>query len=271
MSPEYPLSTSALLVTTPAGCIILRLVETVRICALTEAKNMYFIRDYDGPRPYQIGSNPDVLILGQDPTIDTHTRFDIVLGLGLSTASTGKESINLQNYIFDDILSPLGIDRSRIIATNLVNLYYYDVPNREIAKAYRRLILETAEREGIDINQYPDRTNGAILHALNFKAKTQGDFERLLSLQSINHMITLGEPVFQVIRERYRLELPMKIQAVLEDVGGEPKAVDICGKRISLLPLPHVFNKNDTKWKFYVRFLQEKLPALATWYGIRPP
>jgi len=232
---------------------------------------MYFIRDYDGPRPYQIGSNPDVLILGQDPTIDTHTRFDIVLGLGLSTASTGKESINLQNYIFDDILSPLGIDRSRIIATNLVNLYYYDVPNREIAKAYRRLILETAEREGIDINQYPDRTNGAILHALNFKAKTQGDFERLLSLQSINHMITLGEPVFQVIRERYRLELPMKIQAVLEDVGGEPKAVDICGKRISLLPLPHVFNKNDTKWKFYVRFLQEKLPALATWYGIRPP
>jgi len=232
---------------------------------------MYFIRDYDGPKPYQIGSNPDVLILGQDPTIDTHTRFDIALGLGLSPASTGKESINLQDYIFGDILSPLGINRSRVIATNLVNLYYYDVPNRKIAKEYQHLILEIAERESIDISQYPDRTNGAILHALNFKAKTQGDFERLLSLQSIDHMITLGEPVFQVIRERYKLELPIKIQAVLENLSREPNVVGICGKRVSLLPLPHIFDKNNARWKFYARFLQEKLPHLATWYYLQTP
>ena len=229
---------------------------------------MYFIRDYNGPEAYKIGSNPDVLILGQDPTIDTHTRFDIALGLGLSTASTGKESINLQNYIFGDILSQLRIDRSRIIATNLVNLYYYDVPNKKIAKAYQRLILEIAERESIDISQYPDRMNGAILHALNFKAKTQGDFERLLSLQSIDHLITLGEPVFQVLRERYGLELPTKIKAVLENLGREPNVVGICGKKVSLLPLPHIFNKNNARWKFYARFLQEKLPHLATWYDL---
>ena len=229
---------------------------------------MYFIRDYNGPETYQIGSNPDVLILGQDPTIDTHTRFGIALGLGASTSSTSKESINLQNYIFGDILSPLGIDRSRIIATNLVNLYYYDVPNREIAKTYRRLILETAEREGIDISQYPNKTNGGILHSLNFKAKTQGDFERLLGLQSIEHLITLGEPVFQVLRERYGLELPTKIKAVLENLGRGPDLVRICGKRVSLLPLPHIFNKNNANWKFYTRFLQEKLPALAAWYRL---
>ena len=232
---------------------------------------MYFIRDYDGPEPYQIGSNPDVLILGQDPTIDTHTRFRFALGLGASTSSTSKESTNLQDYVFGEILSPLGIDRSRIIATNLVNLYYYDVPNRKIAKAYQRLILEIAERESIDISQYPDRTNGAILHALNFKAKTQGDFERLLSLQSIDHLITLGEPVFQVLRERYGLELPTKIKAVLENLGREPNLVRICGKRVSLLPLPHIFNRNNARWKFYVRFLQEKLPHLATWYDLRTP
>ncbi len=228
---------------------------------------MYFIRDYDGPKPYQIGSNPDVLILGQDPTIDTHTRFEMVLGLGTSTPSTDKESINLQNYIFGEILSPLDIDKSRIIATNLVNLYYYDVPNRKIAKAYERLILETAEREGIDIGQYPDKTNGAILHALNFKARTQSDFERLLNLESIDHLITLGEPVYQVLRERYRLELPVKIRAVLEKLDGEPKVVGIYGKRVSLLPLPHIFNKNNPRWKFYRQFLQEKIPLLAAWYG----
>ncbi len=143
------------------------------------------------------------------------------------------------------------------------------MPNRKIAKTYRRLILETADRESIDITQYPDRTNGAILHALNFKAKTQGDFERLLNLWPIDHLITLGEPVFQVLRERYRLELPIKIQAVLENLGGEPKVVGIGSKRVILLPLPHVFNKNNAKWKFYVRFLQEKLPHLATCYDLR--
>lgn len=229
---------------------------------------MYFIRDYDGPKTYRIGPNPDVLIVGQDPTIDTHTRFDVVLGLGPSSSSTSRESTNLQKYIFGDILSPLDIDKNRIIATNLVNLYYCDVPNREIAKSYQRLILEIAEREGIDINQYPDKTNGAILHALNFKAKTQGDFETLLSSQPIDHMITLGEPVFQVITERYRLDLPMRIQAVLERLGREPDVVELCDKRVTLLPLPHIFDKKNPRWKFYTRFLQEKLPALATWYRL---
>ena len=125
----------------------------------------------------------------------------MVLGLGASSSSTDRVSINLQNYIFSDILSPLDIDRSRIIATNLVNLYYYDVPNSIVAKAYPRLIRETAKREGIDVRQYPDRPNGAILHALNFKARTQDDFENLLNSRSIAHLITLGEPVFQVLRE----------------------------------------------------------------------
>ena len=227
---------------------------------------MYFIRDYDGPRPYQIGSNPGVLILGQDPTIDTHTRFDTVLGLALSSGSASRESMHLQNYILGDILSPLGIDRNRIIATNLVNLYYFDVPNRKIAKEYQRLILDTAEREGIDTRQYPDKTNGAILHALNFKAQTQGDFEKLMGSQPIAHMITLGEPVFQVLRERYRLELPSRIQSVLESLGEEPVVVEICGRWISLLPLPHIFNKSNARWRFYRHFFQANLPALAAWY-----
>jgi len=232
---------------------------------------MYFIRDYDGPRPYQIGADPDVLILGQDPTIDTHTRFDTVLGLALSADSASRESMNLQNYIFRDILSPLGIDRNRIIATNLVNLYYFDVPNRKIAKAYQRLILDTAEREGIDTRQYPDKTNGAILHALNFKARTQGDFEKLMGSQAMAHLITLGEPVFQVLRERYGWEVPARIQAVLEQLGREPKVVEICGRRVSLLPLPHIFTKNDPKWVYYREFLEKKLPALSSRYHMRTP
>jgi len=230
---------------------------------------MYFIRDYEGPKAYQIGRDPDVLVLGQDPTTDPHTRFGTVLGLGSLTSSSLRESIKLQNYIFGDILGPLGIDRSRIIAANLVNLYYHDVPNRKIAKPYERLILEIAEREGIDISQYPDKTNGAILHALNFKARTQGDFEKLIGPKSVNHLITLGEPVFQVIRERYRLNLPVRIQAVLENLGTEPHVVRICDKTVSILPLPHIFRRNNPTWKFYTKFLQERLPHLAAWYDLQ--
>jgi len=228
---------------------------------------MYFIRDYNGPKSYQVGTNPDVLVLGQDPTINRSTRFETVLGLGASVSSSDRQSVNLQNYIFGKILSPLGIDKSRITATNLVNLHYYDIPNGKIAKTYKDLILSMAEKEGIDVAQYPDKTNGAILHALNFKAKTQQDFEDILGLSSIRHLITLGEPVFQVLKERYNLELDAKIKDVLALIDDRPKVVEIAGKEISFLPLPHIFNENNSRWKFYKLFLRDNLPRLRNWYN----
>ena len=108
--------------------------------------------------------------------------------------------------------------------------------------------------------------NGAILHALNFKARTHGDLEELFRLQPIHHLITLGEPVFQVLRERFKLELPNKIKAVLETVDREMKVIELFGKKVTLLPLPHIFNKNNPRWDFYRRFIEERLPNLTTIY-----
>lgn len=230
---------------------------------------MYFIRDYDGPEPYRGSSSPDVLILGQDPTVDQNTRFARVLGLEHSESSSERESSFLQNYIFNKILMPLGINKTRIIATNLVNLYYYDVPNRKIAKRYQDLIVNTAKREGIDVRKYPNKTNGAILHALNFKARTQRDFEEILKLPSICHLITLGEPVFQVLMERYNLDLDLKIKDVLKKLleKGHPLNVRMYNKRISLLPLPHIFNESNPKWQFYTRIISNDLKRLKTFYN----
>jgi len=227
---------------------------------------VYFIRDYDGPEPYRGGSSPDVLILGQDPTVDQNTRFARVLGLEPSESSSERESSPLQNYIFNKILAPLGINRTRIIATNLVNLYYYDVPNRKIAKRYQDLIVNTAKREGIDVGKYPNKTNGAILHALNFKARTQRDFEEILKLPSICHLITLGEPVFQVLMERYNLDLPPKIKEVLQTLSDKPPIIHIGNREVSLLPLPHIFYENSPRWHFYTRFIDENLPLFSVWY-----
>jgi len=227
---------------------------------------MYFIRDYNGPEIYQTGSNPDVLILGQDPTVDQKTRFAKALGLGPSELSSGRESPRLKNYIFNKILSPLGIDRSRIVATNLVNAYYYDVPNSKIAPTYRKVIITAAEENSIDTKKYPNKTNGAILHALNFELGARRNFEELLNLASIKHLITLGEPVFQVLRERYKLDLPSKIKAVLTSLTEMPLLADIGGKQVSILPLPHIFRERNQQWQFYSNFLKEELDRLSKWY-----
>jgi len=227
---------------------------------------MYFIRDYNGPEIYQTSPNPDIMILGQDPTIDQKTRFAKALGLGPSESSSGRESPRLKNYLFNKVLSPLCIDSSRIMATNLINVYYYDVPNRKIAPIYKKLIIATAKENGIDVEKYPDKTNGAILHALNFKLGTSRNFEELLNLPSIKHLITLGEPVFQVLRERYKLDLPSKIKAVLESLNERPPIVHIGSKQVSILPLPHIFREGNQQWQFYKNFLRKDLPRLSTWY-----
>jgi hypothetical protein len=227
---------------------------------------MYFIRDYNGPEIYQTSPSPDVMILGQDLTIDQKTRFAKALGLGPSEFSSGRESPRLKNYIFNKILPPLGIDRSRIVATNLVNAYYYDVPNSKIAPTYRKIIITAAEENSIDTKKYPSRTNGAILHALNFELGARRNFEELLNLASIKHLITLGEPVFQVLRERYKLDLPSNIKAVLTSLTEKPLLVNMCGKQVSILPLPHIFRENNQQWHFYSNFLKEELDRLSKWY-----
>ncbi len=224
---------------------------------------MYFIRDYNGPEVYKPGSNPDVLMLGQDPTVDTNRRFATVLGLEKTDASDETESKPLQRYIWKGILEPLNINNLRIIAVNLINAYYYDVPNKIIAKTYKDLILENAKKERINTKKYPDKTNGAILHALNFECQTRKDFERLLNLYPIRHIITLGEPVFQVIRERYGLNLDAKISNILKAIGGKPPLISINNKEVSLLPLPHISSANR---EFYKQFLKRDLKRLSPWY-----
>jgi len=226
---------------------------------------MYFIRDYCGPEFYKPGSNPDVMILGQDPTVDTTRRFATVLGLEKADASNETESKSLQRYIWKGILEPLNINNLRIIAVNLVNAYYYDAPNKIIAKTYKDLILENAKNKGINTKKYPDKTNGAILHALNFESQTRKDFERLLNLYPIRHIITLGEPVFQVIRERYDLNLNAKISDILKAIDGNPPLISINNKKVSLLPLPHISSANKD---FYKQFLKRDLKLLSPRYKL---
>lgn len=227
---------------------------------------MYFIRDYDGPKPYQPGPTPDVLILGQDPTVDRYRRFDTVLGLKKSDNYGDTESRPLQKYIKHRILLPLGIDESRIIATNLINAYYHDVPNKKIAKYYEDQIIRAAKKIGINVDMYPDRANGAILHALNFECAARKELELTLKCFSIKHIITLGEPVYQVLRERYGLDLAPKIKDILRSIARKPPLVLIWQKKLSLLPLPHIFNENNPKWKFYKDFLDKHLPLMAELY-----
>jgi len=230
---------------------------------------MYFIRDYDGPKPFNLENlSADVLLLGQDPTVDRDTRFSTVLGLDASVSSGARESLHLQQYIFGKILTALKIEKSRLLATNLVNLYYCDVPNKIIAKKYRDLIIDIAKREGIDVDRYPDKANGSILHAINFKVRTQREFEKMLMRSSVLHLITLGEPVFQVLRERYNLDFPSKLRQVLQEINGKPKIVSIGLKQVTFLPLPHIFNENNARWDFYNRFIVNELPLLFSSYNL---
>lgn len=230
---------------------------------------MYFIRDYRGPKLYRPSANPDVILLGQDPTVDTKKRFETVLGLTKQPDSLEAESENLQDYIRDRILNTLGIDENRIIAANLINAYYHDAPNKRIARPYQSLILDTAKEKGINVDDYPYKANGAILHALNFESGFRRQFEDILNMASVLHIITLGEPVFQVIRERYGLlNLADKIKSILADEHNLPREVLLGNKRVSFLPLPHIFNKNNKQWKYYDDFLTYKLARLSGYYQL---
>ena len=78
-----------------------------------------------------------------------------------------------------------------------------------------------------------------------------------------------GEPVYQVLRERYGfLELGNKIKVILADERNLPREVVLNNKKVSLLPLPHIFNKNNRQWKFYDDFLTDKLGRLSEYYRV---
>ncbi len=148
-----------------------------------------------------------------------------------------------------------------------MNAYYYDVPNKIIAKAYSNIIIEKARDFGIDVNEYPDKTNGAILHALNFQTGTRSEFETIINKHPIKHIITLGEPVYQVLRERYNLNnLSDKIKDVLKLIENSVPIITILDREMTLLPMPHIFNGNNAKWQFYKDFIDTKLPQLANKY-----
>ena len=102
------------------------------------------------------------------------------------------------------------------------------------------------------------------LHALNFEYATRKELEHTLRSFPINHIITLGEPVYQVLRERYYLDLAPKIKDTLSSIAGKPPQVLI--GQMTLLPLPHIFNENNPRWKFYRDFIDNKLPLLADSY-----
>ena len=135
---------------------------------------MYCIRDYQGSRLHQPSSIPDVLILGQDPAVDQCKRFTVALGFGRTSDSRGNESRNLQDHICSKILPPSGIDARRTLATNPINTYYTDVPIRKLATKHRSPILSAALREGIDVDQYPDKVDDAPLQAISFEHRFRG-------------------------------------------------------------------------------------------------
>jgi len=190
-----------------------------------------------GPRPFKVeGTNPQVLLVGQDPTI-ARGQSDCVLCL------ENKKSL-LYEYIVNEILKPAGLKLENIYATNLVKCRF---PDNQTPAAIRK------------------NNHIAIKDFLSpFFHNCRQHF--LSEVQQIHPKIVLsfGEPVHQLLIEEFDwVDVPRKMKDAFSNIY----KVSLLGDTL-YAPCIHVNTRNKLHYKgCWPKFIQS-LKETATLVGI---
>ena len=212
----------------------------------------FLLIERGSPELFKRGKAPDVLFLGQDPTIVSPRHIPVVLDLRNPTGQ-------LYKYIFGTICKNLSINKSRVLAWNLVNRYFTAKP---------RILALDPEVELNLGNRYP-KLGGAkndwrtvrflYYYFLEFGKQ---ELEYIADKYSPKLLISLGEPVYRVLRYAYALPHGLAIPENLADFCCEyTYRIAIGNKELLWLALPHEPTGDNNP--HYKKVLTEKVPVIG--------
>ena len=212
----------------------------------------YLLVERANPELLRGSNEADVLFLGQDPTIVSPRHIPVALDL---KNSSGK----LSKYIFGKICKNLKINKRRVLAWNLVNRYFAKKP---------RILADEPLVEQYLHDQFPQmdgnkndwKTVRFLYHY--FVEFGKQEFEYIVRKYHPRTLISLGEPVFRVLRYAYALPQNITIPENLSEFCCE-KTFRIQINNITLiwLALPHEPTGDHNP--HYQKVLFEKLPMMA--------
>jgi hypothetical protein len=212
----------------------------------------FLLIERGSPELYRGGKVLDVLFLGQDPTIVSRRHIPVVLDLHNSNGQLSK-------YIFGKVCKNLGIAKSRVIAWNLVNRYFIDKPR----------ILAVDPQVETELTNRFSHVNGAkndwrtvrflYYYFLEFGKQ---ELEYIVNKYVPHLLISLGEPVFRVLRQAYALPQGVAIPENLADFCCERNSkISVGSKEVLWLALPH--EPTGDRNPHYKKVLAEKLPVVG--------
>ncbi len=212
----------------------------------------FLLTERGSPEVFRGGKTADVLFLGQDPTIVSARHIPVVLDLA-------NHKGRLYKYMFGTVCGGLNITKNRVLAWNLVNRYFTDKPRKLAARA------EVASDLGRRFPQLDGRngdwTTVRFLYYY-FSEFGQQELEYIVSKYSPKALISLGEPVFRVLRHAYALPQGVTIPDNLVDFCCEHVfTIDIDDVRLVWLALPH--QPTGDRSPHYKTLLAEKLPVIG--------
>jgi len=193
-----------------------------------------------------------VLFLGQDPTIVSPRHIPVVLDLHNANG-------RLHKYIFGKVCKVMRISKSRVLAWNLVNRYFVSKPRILAAtpEAESRLRNAFAQLEGA-------KNDWLTVRFLYYYFVQFGkhELEYVVNKYRPRLLISLGEPVFRVLRYTYALPQNIAMPDNLADFCCERVfKVRIGNIEMIWLALPHEPTGDSNP--HYKKVLTEKLPVVG--------
>lgn len=176
--------------------------------------------------PFVGGESPRVLLLGQDPTIDSKKPLQTALGMS-------SRSRPLFGYISGSILYPLGIPTEAVATTNLIKCASRQKP--------------TAIERTHDIPYIEMCARNCFRH-----------LEEEIRLMQPRLLISFGQPVLRTLCTLVRRE-----PVWMRQVFAEPMSLTIAGVEMIWLACVHISSRSKTHYAKQWDKLKDLAPTMA--------
>ena len=165
----------------------------------------------------------------------------------------------LSKYIFGKVCKNLGITKSRVIAWNLVNCYFIDKPRMlAVDPQVETSLINTFYQ--VDGAKNDWKTVRFLYH--RFLEFGKQELEYVVNKYEPRLLVSLGEPVFRVLRHAYALPQRVVIPENLADFCCERSfSISVGNKAVLWLALPH--EPTGDRNPHYKKVLAGKLPVVG--------